>query len=73
MAEEKKYTSVSIPIPLYNKVKDKIKDTGFTSVSDYVVYVLRELMTDEDDDKEAFSKEDEEKVKGRLRALGYIE
>jgi Arc/MetJ-type ribon-helix-helix transcriptional regulator len=72
MAEEKKYTTVSLPIPLYNKVKEKIKDTGFTSVSDYVVYVLRELMTD-DEDKEAFSKEDEEKVKGRLRALGYIE
>ncbi len=72
MAEEKKYTSVSLPIPLYNKVKEKIKDTGFTSVSDYVVYVLRELMSEEDGEA-GFSKEDEEKVKGRLRSLGYID
>jgi Arc/MetJ-type ribon-helix-helix transcriptional regulator len=70
MAEEKKYTTVSIPVPLYNKVKEKIKDTGFTSVSDYVVYVLRELMSE---DEKGFSKEDEEKVKGRLRSLGYID
>jgi len=73
MGDEKKYTTVSIPIPLYNKVKAKIKDTGFTSVSDYVVYVLRELMTEERQSEETFSKEDEEKVKSRLRALGYME
>ncbi len=72
MAEEKKYTTVSIPVPLYSKVKEKIKDTGFTSVSDYVVYVLRELMAEEDSEA-GFSKEDEEKVKGRLRSLGYID
>ncbi|MBU0532697.1 ribbon-helix-helix domain-containing protein [Patescibacteria group bacterium] len=73
MAEENKYTTVSIPRPLYDKVKERIKDTGFTSVSDYVVFVLRELMTEEEQDEEAFSKEDEENIKSRLRALGYIE
>lgn len=72
MAEGKKYTTVSIPIPLYNKVKDRIKDTGFTSVSDYVVYVLRELVAYEEKG-EAFSNEDRKKVRARLRALGYIE
>ena len=69
---DKKYTTVSIPVPLYEKVKDKIKDTGFTSVSDYVVFVLRELMS-EDESEEGFSKEDEEKVKDRLRSLGYMD
>ena len=73
MAEEKKYTTVSIPVPLHSKVKEKIKDTGFTSVSDYVVYVLRELMSEDGENEEAFSKEDEEKVKARLRSLGYID
>lgn len=69
---EKKYTTVSIPVPLYEKVKERIKDTGFTSVSDYVVFVLRELMS-EDESEEGFSKEDEEKVKDRLRSLGYMD
>lgn len=74
MPEEKKYTSVSIPIPLYNKVKDQIKDTGFTSVSDYVTYVLRELVTESPGEaKDEFSKEEEAKVKDRLRALGYLD
>ncbi|MFB6088519.1 MAG: CopG family transcriptional regulator, partial [Candidatus Aenigmatarchaeota archaeon] len=62
----KKYTSVSIPVPLFEKVKDRIEDTGFTSVSDYVTFVLREVIAteeEEEEEKEAFSKEDEEKVK----------
>lgn len=69
---DKKYTTVSLPVPLYEKVKERIKDTGFTSVSDYVVFVLRELMS-EDESEEGFSKEDEEKVKERLRSLGYMD
>ena len=70
MGNEKKYTTVSIPIPLHNKVKDMIKGTGFTSVSDYVVFVLRELAAE---GNEGFSTKDREKVKARLRALGYID
>ncbi len=76
MAEEKKFTSVSIPVPLFRKVEERIKGTGFTSVSSYVTYVLREIMAEEDrkdDDQQPFSKEDEERVKDRLRALGYID
>ncbi len=75
MAEEKKYTTVSIPKPLYDKIKELIKDTGFTSVSDYVTYVLREIVAsiEEEEKEEVFSKEEEEKIKARLRALGYID
>jgi len=74
MSQENKYTTISVPVPLHNKVKDYIKDTGFTSVSDYVTYVLRELMAESSgENKSEFSKEDEERVKARLRALGYID
>jgi Arc/MetJ-type ribon-helix-helix transcriptional regulator len=76
MAEDKKkFTTVSIPTPLFNKIEERIKGTGFTSVSSYVTYVLREIVaTDyEKETKEVFSKEDEEKVKERLRALGYLD
>ena len=76
--EEKKagkYTTVSIPSPLIQKIKGRIEGTGFTSVSDYVTYVLREVTAslEEEEKKEPFSKEEEEKVKGRLRALGYFD
>jgi Arc/MetJ-type ribon-helix-helix transcriptional regulator len=68
--KRKKLTTVSIPTPLFKKIEEKIKGTGFTSVSSYVTYVLREIVAEEE---EPFSKEDEERVKARLRALGYID
>ncbi|MGD8566278.1 MAG: CopG family transcriptional regulator [Candidatus Bathyarchaeota archaeon] len=69
----KKFTTVSIPTPLFNKIEERIKETGFTSVSSYVTYVLREIVTEKEvAPEEAFTKEDEERVKARLRALGYI-
>ncbi len=54
-AEEKKdskYTTVSIPTALAAKIKGRIEGTGFTSVSDYVTYVLREVLASlEEEDK----------------------
>jgi len=70
----KKFTTVSIPTPLFKKVEERIKGTGFTSVSGYVTYVLREIVAEEEEKaKEPFTKENEERVKARLRALGYID
>jgi Arc/MetJ-type ribon-helix-helix transcriptional regulator len=72
--DDKKYTTISIPTPLAEKIKKRIKGTGFTSLSSYVTYVLREVISGiEEDAEEAFTKEDEEKVKDRLRALGYLD
>ena len=36
-----RYTTVSIPVTLYRRIRELIKDTGFTSVSQFVIYVLR--------------------------------
>jgi len=71
--EQKKFTTVSIPAPLFKKVEERIKGTGFTSVSSYVTYVLREVIAEEEDEVEPFTKEDEDRVKERLRALGYLD
>ena len=70
MTDEK--NMVSIPTPLYNKIKERIKDSEFASVSDYVVYVLHELMS-EGESEDSLSEEDEEKIKSRLRSLGYLD
>jgi len=70
------YSTVSIPKPLIKKIKERMKGTGFPSVSSYVTYVLRQVISsieEEEKSKQAFSKEDEEKVKQRLRDLGYID
>lgn len=71
--KKKKFTTVSIPTPLFKKVEERIKGTGFTSVSSYVTYVLREIIAEEEGEEEPFSEEDKERVKERLRALGYID
>lgn len=74
-AKKGKHTTVSIPTPLAANIKSRIEGTGFTSVSDYVTYVLREVLAslEEDEKEKAFSKEEEDKVKDRLKALGYID
>jgi Arc/MetJ-type ribon-helix-helix transcriptional regulator len=71
--EKGKYTTVSIPTTLAEKIRQRIEGTGFSSISGYVTYVLRELIANMDEEEEAFSKEDEEKIKDRLRALGYLD
>ena len=71
-----KYTTVSIPKPLAEKVKERMKGTGFSSVSSYVTYVLRQVLSSIEHDKrakQAFTKEEEDRVKQRLRDLGYID
>jgi len=70
------YTTVSIPKPLVEKIKERMKGTGFSSVSSYVTYVLRQVISsieEEERTKQAFTKEEEDKVKQRLRDLGYID
>jgi Arc/MetJ-type ribon-helix-helix transcriptional regulator len=64
--------TVDIPAPLFKRIEERIKGTGFPSVSSYVAYVLREVLSDEDEPP-ALSPEDDELVKQRLRALGYLE
>jgi Arc/MetJ-type ribon-helix-helix transcriptional regulator len=71
-SERKKFTTISIPTPLFKKIKERIEGTGFTSVSSYVTYVLREIVAEKEEEEEPFTKEDEERIKARLRALGYI-
>jgi Arc/MetJ-type ribon-helix-helix transcriptional regulator len=79
MSEEEhkvEYTTVSIPKILVEKVKERMKGTGFSSVSSYVTYVLRQVLSsieEEEKSKQAFTKDEEEKVKQRLRDLGYID
>jgi Arc/MetJ-type ribon-helix-helix transcriptional regulator len=70
---DKEFTDVAIPTSLYKKIEEKIKGTDFSSVSAYVVKVLNENLSKEQETKEVFSKDEEEKVKDRLKALGYID
>ncbi len=36
--------TVKIPRPLYRKIQQVVEDSGFNSPTDFIVYVLRDLM-----------------------------
>ena len=72
--EQEESTTVLIPTRLFKKVEERIKETEFTSVSGYITFVLREVLAEEEGEAEkSLTKEEDEKVKARLRALGYID
>lgn len=64
---------VSIPASLYKRIEEKIKGTETDSVSRYVTKVIKDNLAKEEGASESLSKEDEEKVKERLKALGYLD
>ena len=71
MSKESK--DVSLPAELYGRIEERVKATGFGSVDKYVIFVLEEVLKDEKEEGEAYSKEDEAEVRKRLKALGYLD
>ncbi|MGC8669693.1 MAG: CopG family transcriptional regulator [Candidatus Micrarchaeia archaeon] len=68
-SKSRKYTTITIPKPLYDKLAKVIGKTGFSSVSDYVTFIMREILTEmeaKSDDKE------KSEVIRKLHALGYL-
>lgn len=68
---------ISIPKKLAENIKKKVKETDFNSVSDYVVYVLNQVVSEEkietdEKNKHAYSDEDEAAIKKNLKDLGYM-
>ncbi|MBN2376153.1 MAG: hypothetical protein JXD22_07125 [Sedimentisphaerales bacterium] len=74
MAKKSKSSSekvtLKIPRPLYDKIGQVIEGAGYNSVTDFVVYVLRDLVASSG--RPSGSGEDLDKVKDRLRNLGYL-
>ncbi|MGC8572970.1 MAG: hypothetical protein ACP5L0_03075 [Caldisphaera sp.] len=69
-----RYTTVSIPITLYDRIKNLIQGTGFTSVSQFVIYVLRDVVASMEQEKmsSTISEEEKKEIIERLKKLGYI-
>ena len=70
---EKNKKAVYLSTALYEQIAERSKTTGFNSVDEYVIFVMEEVLKDDDEETQSMSKEDEEEVKKRLRALGYTE
>jgi len=70
MSQDK--VTLKIPRPIYEKLKTVIDGSGFSSVNEFVVYILRDLLSSGLDEKEDFSKKEVDAIRQRLRNLGYL-
>ncbi|MFO7979203.1 MAG: CopG family transcriptional regulator [Candidatus Aminicenantes bacterium] len=64
--------TLKIPRPLYERLKTVIKGSGFSSVNEFVVYILRDLMSAKSVDKKELSADEIEAIRKRLKNLGYF-
>lgn len=64
--------TVKIPRPLYRKVQLVVEGSGFNSPTDFIVYVLRDLMGEAEERPGDFSQEELDDVKRKLKNLGYL-
>ena len=65
--------TIKIPRPLYRKIQQVVDGSGFASPTDFVVYVLRDLIGDaEVTEPNEFTQEELDDVKRKLKNLGYL-
>ncbi len=70
--------TVKIPRPLYRKIQMVIEDSGFSSPTDFIVFVLRDLMGEAEKHRrpeqahDEYTPADQDAVKNKLRNLGYL-
>ncbi len=65
--------TIKIPRPLYRQIQELIRGTGFSSVTEFVVYVLRDVVAlGKLNEEGALSEEEKEQIRKRLRSLGYL-
>ncbi|MDY6770236.1 MAG: CopG family transcriptional regulator [Candidatus Nanohaloarchaea archaeon] len=68
--------SIDIPEEQYDAFEERAPEKGFDSADEYVQYVLQQVyekLQRQDDGGATYSEEEEEKVKERLRGLGYLD
>lgn len=64
------FVSIAIPKKLFEKLSTKMKSANVETVSKYVTYILEKQLSSEEEN--VFSEEEKERIKDRLRRLGYF-
>jgi metal-responsive CopG/Arc/MetJ family transcriptional regulator len=64
------YGTISLPMPLIDKIKKRIEGTGMNSVSAYVAFILRQILSSSNE-KNDLNKKEIKEISERLRSLGY--
>lgn len=68
-----KKTTIKIPNTLYESLKKQIEGTGFTSVTDFIIYVMRDIAASGHIHEDtSLTKKEINQIRRRLKALGYL-
>jgi hypothetical protein len=74
IADRRTDVTLKIPRPLYEQLAQVIEGTGFRSVTEFCVYVLRDLIaTRTADSADALTRSEVEAIRRRLQTLGYLD
>ena len=66
--------TIKIPWPLYLKIQQLIGESGFDSATDFIVYVLRDVLSEKgSENREEFTADELKSLKQKLRNLGYLD
>jgi Arc/MetJ-type ribon-helix-helix transcriptional regulator len=73
MGVTKDKVTIKIPRPLYDNLKEIIGGTGFNSVTDFIVYVLRDIASaHKRAEDEPLTQDEIRLIRERLKSLGYL-
>jgi Arc/MetJ-type ribon-helix-helix transcriptional regulator len=68
--------TIKIPRPLYDKIQQLVEGSGFNSATDFIVFVLRDLISASNaagrGESDEFSPEELATLKQKLKNLGYL-
>jgi hypothetical protein len=73
MKEQTEKKAICVPAEMYERIKERAENSGFASVEEYVGFILSEVLKEEGYEEAAINPEQEEEIKKRLRALGYMD
>lgn len=66
--------TIKLPKPLYDKLKKVIEGTGYGSVTEFVVFVLRDLLASKDiEESPQLTEKEIAAIRRRLKNLGYLD
>jgi hypothetical protein len=71
--KDEEFIAVPIPTTLFKKIEVRMREAGFASVSSYVTFVLKEILSEDNENEETVNSDDAEQVKARLKSLGYLD
>jgi len=73
LSQMKERVTIKIPRKLYEQLRDMIEDTGFSSVTDFIVYVMRDIVAGGKlKGRDTLTEEEVKLIRERLKRLGYI-